>query len=130
MITVFLKESPNIRRKIMRFLSTFSQIQPLILKKVFTRAWTNRHTADSCVHKCVVFAHAYFHFTSARFWRQFLIKRTTHTRTYLPELRREGEKKDVDTGSDDGRAQEKWINGDGTENGGIENGGMENGGVV
>ena len=52
-----------------------------------------------------VFAHAYLPFTSARL--AAILDKAHHTHENLPsELRREGDKKDVDTGSDDGRAQE------------------------
>ena len=91
----------------MRFLSTFSQLQPLILKKVFTRAWTNIHTANSCV--CVplvseplllVCKHATVFICACVFAihkRAAILDKAHHTHE---------DKKDVNTGSDDGRAQE------------------------
>ena len=89
----------------MRFLSTFSQLQLLILKKVFTRAWTNIHTANSCV--CVplvseplllvckhatVFICACVFAIHKRAILAAILDKAHHTHENLPsELRREGD---------------------------------------
>ena len=82
---------------------------------MFTRAWTNIHTADSCVcvfyiniiSAYIVCKHGHCLFAHAFHKRAAILDKAHHTHENLPsELRREGDKKDVDTGSDDGRAQE------------------------